>query len=76
MAGLDKKHWWEEWGSSCPKCKSKDIESLNIYRGTYKRHIDKEKAELLGLNPDELKNQIKYKCNNCNHVWWENEGLL
>ena len=76
MEELEKKHWWNEWALQCPKCKSEDIEPLNLYKGMYKKHIDREKAIQIGLNPDELKNQQKYQCKNCKHMWWENEGIL
>ena len=72
----DKAPWYSEYMPSCPKCKSTRIEPLNIYKGTYKKHISGVKAELLGLNPDELKNQQQHQCKNCGKKFWKNEGIL
>lgn len=64
------------YSPKCPKCKSTDTEGLNLYKGMFKKHISKEAMELLGLNPDELRNQQKFRCNSCGYEYWANEGVL
>jgi len=74
----EKKSVWDNiegfYSSKCPKCNSTDTEALNLYKGHFKKHISKEAIELLGLNPDELKNKQKYKCNTCEFEYWVDEG--
>jgi len=72
----DKKSWYEEYLPQCPKCKSKNIEPLNLFKGHYKKYINKDIIELLGLNPNGLKNKQKYKCKDCGEESWLNEGIL
>lgn len=76
MEDIEKKHWWDSYTPQCPECKSKDIEELNLYKGYFKKNINRSKAIQLGIDPDELKRKQKHKCNVCGNEFWLDEGIF
>jgi len=55
----DNESIWERYWIRCPKCRSKDVEGTELFKGHYRAG-----------NPLKKRNQQKYVCKECGNEWW------